>query len=54
MSRPSYIEKNGCLYVDFGQTAEGTAARETAMPGIDMPVTAFMREWLRMMETGSA
>ena len=51
VSRPSYIEKNGCLYVDFGQTSEGTAAREAAMPGIDMPVTAFMREWLRMMET---
>lgn len=51
VSRPIYTEKNGCLYVDFGQTSEGTAAREAAMPGTDMPVTAFMREWLRMMET---
>ena len=47
----NYTEKNGCLYVDFGQTAEGTAAREIAMPGTDMPVTTFMQKWLCIMET---
>lgn len=48
MAKPTYTKRNGCLYVDFGQSAEGTAARASTLPQ-DMLMTDFMKEWLHMM-----
>ena len=48
MSEPTYTERNGCLYVDFGQSADGTAARAVTPPQ-DTQMTEFMKEWLHMM-----
>lgn len=48
MSKPAYTERDGCLYVDFGQSADGTAARAVTLPQ-DILLTEFMKEWLHMM-----
>ena len=41
MHKSRYTEKNGCLYIDFGQKPDGTAARDVTHSDADMRITAF-------------
>ena len=51
MPKPNYTERNGCVYVDFGQTSAGTAAQEVSLPEADMLIADYLKEWLSMMTT---
>ena len=51
MLKPNYTERNGCVYVDFGQTSAGTAAHEVLLPEADMLIADYLKEWLSMMTT---
>lgn len=51
MPKPNYTERNGCVYVDFGQTSAGTAAHEVSLPEADMLIADYLKEWLSMMTT---
>ena len=49
--KPTYTERDGCIYVDFGQTSEGTAARTVSLPEADMLIADYMKKWLSIMTT---
>ena len=51
MNKPTYTERDGCIYVDFGQTSEGTAARTVSLPEADMLIADYMKKWLSIMTT---
>lgn len=43
LNKPTYTERDGCIYVDFGQTSEGTAARTVSLPEADMLIADYMK-----------